>query len=56
MAITQQIVNGLLLGGVLALAALGFSIVWGILNIINLAHGTFVTFWSFKLYGLDPFL
>ena len=62
MAIAQQIVNGLLLGGVLALVALGFSIVWGILNIINLAHGAFimigafVTYWLFKLYGIDPFL
>ncbi len=60
--ISQTIVNGLLLGGVLALVALGFSIVWGIMNIINIAHGAFVmvgayvAFWLFKLYGLDPFL
>lgn len=62
MAIAQQTVNGLLLGGILALVALGFSIVWGILNIINLAHGAFVmigafvTYWMFRLLGLDPFL
>jgi len=60
--IGQTIVNGLLLGGILALVALGFSIVWGIMNIINIAHGAFVmigayvAFWLFKLYGIDPFL
>ncbi|HEY4864321.1 MAG TPA: branched-chain amino acid ABC transporter permease, partial [Candidatus Dormibacteraeota bacterium] len=36
---TQQVVLGLLLGGVYVAVALGFSLVWGILNIVNLAHG-----------------
>jgi len=40
--LTQGVVNALLLSGTLALVAIGFSIVWGILNIINLAHGAFV--------------
>ncbi|CAN5839244.1 branched-chain amino acid ABC transporter permease [soil metagenome] len=62
MVVGQQIINGLLLGGVLTLVALGFSLVWGIMNIINLAHGSFVmlgaymTFWMFNLFGIDPFL
>ncbi len=62
MVFGQQIINGLLLGGVLTLVALGFSLVWGIMNIINLAHGSFVmlgaymTFWMFNLFGIDPFL
>jgi len=62
MLTVQQIINGLLLGGVLALVALGFSLVWGILNIINIAHGSFVmigafvTYWLFDLFGVDPFL
>ena len=38
----QDLANGVLAGGILAVAALGFSLVWGILNIINLAHGAFV--------------
>ncbi len=59
---TQGIVNAILLSGTLALVAIGFSIVWGILNIINLAHGAFlmvgayITYWLFTLYGIDPFL
>src|SRR5947209_16917901 len=58
----QQIVNGILIGGVYVLVALGFSIVWGILNIINLAHGVFImlsafiTYFIWKATGLDPFL
>ncbi len=62
MGTVQQVINGLLLGGVLALVALGFSLVWGILNVINIAHGAFVmigafvTYWLFDLFGLDPFL
>jgi branched-chain amino acid transport system permease protein len=58
----QVIVNGLLLGGMLGLVGLGFSIVWGILNIINLAHaafimfGAYITFYLFDRLGLDPFL
>lgn len=58
----QQIINGLLIGGVYVLVALGFSIVWGILNIVNLAHGVFIMLGAFTTYfiwnatGLDPFL
>jgi branched-chain amino acid transport system permease protein len=58
----QITVNALLLSGILALVALGFSLVWGIMNIVNLAHGPFivlgayVTFWMHELWGVDPFL
>jgi branched-chain amino acid transport system permease protein len=58
----QDLVNGILAGGILAVAALGFSLVWGILNIINLAHGTFImlgayiTWQLFTSFHLDPFL
>ena len=49
-------------GGILALVALGFSLVWGIMNIINLAHGAFImlgayiTYQVFTSFHLDPFL
>ncbi len=62
MLIVQNLVNGLLLGGLYASVALGFSLVWGVMNVINLAHGAFimigayVTFWAFQLAGIDPFL
>ncbi|HYS01753.1 MAG TPA: branched-chain amino acid ABC transporter permease [Candidatus Eisenbacteria bacterium] len=58
----QQLVLGLLLGGVYVSVALGFSLVWGILNIVNLAHGAFViigayvTWVLFTRLGVDPFL
>jgi branched-chain amino acid transport system permease protein len=60
--VPQSIINGFMLGGTLALVALGFSIVWGILNIINLAHGAFLmlaayfAYFMFTGYGIDPFL
>lgn len=58
----QSLLNGLLLGGVYACVGLGFSLVWGVTNVINLAHGAlimlgaYVTFWSYRGLGLDPFL
>ncbi len=57
----QVLVNGLLAGGILAVVALGFSLVWGIMNIINLAHGAFVmmgaylSYVLFSAFGVDPF-
>lgn len=58
----QDLVNGILAGGILAVVALGFSLVWGILNIINLAHGAFVmlgaylTWQLFTSLHVDPFV
>lgn len=58
----QSVVNGLLLGGIYAVVAVGFSLVWGVMNVINVSHGAFVmlgayaTYWLFVLLGLDPFL
>jgi len=43
--IAQQVVLGLLLGGVYTAIALGFGLVWGVLNIVNLAHGALVLWW-----------
>jgi branched-chain amino acid transport system permease protein len=58
----QTAINGLLLGGIYALVAAGFSLVWGVMNIINMTHGAFVmlgaytAYWLFTYLGLDPFL
>ena len=38
----QIVVNGIILGGLYACVAVGFSLVWGVLNVINLMHGVFV--------------
>ena len=60
--IGQIAVNAVLLSGILALVALGFSLVWGIMNIVNLSHGAFIvvgaytTFWLHQLLHVDPFV
>lgn len=58
----QIFVNGVVLGGLYALMALGLALVWGVLNIVNLAHGAFImlgayaTYYLFTGAGIDPFL
>jgi branched-chain amino acid transport system permease protein len=58
----QSVIDGLLLGAVYAAVGVGFALVFGIMNVINLAHGSmimlgaYVTFWLWKLTGMDPFL
>jgi len=60
--LTQIIINGILKGGLYALMAMGMSLIWGVMNIINIAHGSFImlgaytTYWFFTLYGMDPFV
>ncbi|GAC1506707.1 MAG: branched-chain amino acid ABC transporter permease [Candidatus Dormibacteraceae bacterium] len=62
MDLLQHAVNGLLQGFLLALVGLGFSMVWGILNIVNLAHAAFIMLAAYLTYflwsgpGLDPFV
>jgi len=61
MDFVQHVLNGLLQGCILALIGLGFSLVWGILNIINLAHAAFIMLAAYLTYflwaglGMDPF-
>jgi branched-chain amino acid transport system permease protein len=58
----QVLINGLLLGGLYGLMALGMSLIWGVMNIVNIAHGAlimlgaYLSFWAFTLWGWDPFL
>jgi branched-chain amino acid transport system permease protein len=57
----QGIVSGLLAGGVYAMIALGMALIFGVMRVINVAHGTllmlggYTTYWLFSLYGLNPF-
>jgi branched-chain amino acid transport system permease protein len=44
--------DGLLVGCVYGLAAMGLSLVWGVMNVINLAHGVMIAFGMFALYFL----
>lgn len=60
--LAQILTNGILLGGLYAVMALGLALVWGVLNIVNLAHGAFImlgAYVSWHLYTylhIDPFL
>ena len=58
---SSSIVSGVLLGGMLALAALGLSIVLGVMRLVNLAHGDFLLVGAyagffFTFTGVDPLL
>jgi branched-chain amino acid transport system permease protein len=55
----QQTINGLSLGAMYALLALGFTLVYGILELINFSHfnvfmvGSFVAMWTLQMFGLS---
>jgi branched-chain amino acid transport system permease protein len=48
----QQLVNGLALGSLYALVAIGFSMIYGIVRLINFAHGDLVMIGAFSTLGL----
>ncbi len=56
----QAIVSGLLMGLIYALVAVGLSLIFGLMEIVNFAHGEFLmlsmffSFWFWALFGLDP--
>jgi branched-chain amino acid transport system permease protein len=58
----QLTLGGVFNGGLYAVAAIGLALVFGVMGIINVAHGHFivlgsyVAFWAFLLWGVDPFL
>ena len=58
----QTILDGLVLGGLYALAAVGFSLIFGVLGVVNLSHGAIVligaylTWFAWHMTGLDPLL
>ena len=60
--ILQVLLDGILMGGIYASCAVGFSLIFGVLRIINIVHGEFImlgaftTYWLHSLFGIDPFL
>jgi branched-subunit amino acid ABC-type transport system permease component len=58
----QYLVDGLLIGFVYGVAAMGMSLIWGVMDVINLAHGVLIALGSFGVYllftslGVDPYL
>ena len=60
--IIQIVVSGLLIGGVYGLIALGLTLIFGVMKIINFAQGSFmmlgmyVSYWVFVLFGIEPYI
>jgi branched-chain amino acid transport system permease protein len=60
--LAQVLANGLLLGGLYAAVAAGFSLVWGVLNVVNMLHGSaivlgsYAAFFAAQRFGINPFL
>lgn len=60
MALLQVVISGILIGGIYALVSSGLTLIWGILDVINFAHGSYVmlgmyvAYFSWALVGLDP--
>lgn len=61
-AVLQSLVLGLLVGSIYALASVGLTLIWGIVEVVNFAQadflmlGMFSAFWLHELWGLDPML
>ena len=57
----QTLINGVLVGGLYGVMVLGFSVIWGVMGVINLAHGEFLMIGAYltwilnKGYGWEPF-
>ena len=62
MLIVEVVLTGILLGGLYACMAIGFSVIWGVTNLINLAHGSMMIIGAYITWllathtGIDPFL
>ncbi len=60
-ALPQLLISTVLLGGIYALIAVGLTLIFGIMRVVNFAHGEFLmlgmylAFWSFALWGVDPY-
>src|SRR5947209_16290215 len=58
--LAQVIISGVLLGAVYALLAIGLNLIFGVMRVINIAHGdlmmlgAYSTYWLFTLWGVNP--
>lgn len=62
MGLLQTLVNEIVLGGLYSCLAVGFSLVWGVLNVVNMLHGSliilggYITYFAWHSYGIHPLL
>jgi branched-chain amino acid transport system permease protein len=60
--IIEDAINGILMGSIYGLTAMGLTIIFGVLKVINFAHGSmlmvgmYVTYWAVTLTGINPYL
>ena len=60
--VSQAVVTGILVGGVYGLTAMGLTLIFGVLDIVNFAHGAFLavalfaTYWLVSSFGMHPYL
>jgi branched-chain amino acid transport system permease protein len=60
--ILEDTINGILMGSIYGLAALGLTLIFGVMKVINFAHGSllmvgmYVAYWAVILTGLHPYL
>jgi branched-chain amino acid transport system permease protein len=61
MILSQQLILGVMIGGLYGLAAVGLSVIFGVLKVLNVAHGELImlggygAYWLSALLGFDPF-
>ncbi len=60
--IIEDMINGILMGSIYGLTAMGLTIIFGVLKVINFAHGSllmvgmYATYWAISLTGVHPYL
>jgi len=60
--LTASLLDGLLLGAIYGMAAMGLNLIWGVMSVINLSHGAMMTLGMFGAYalftyaGINPYL
>jgi branched-chain amino acid transport system permease protein len=60
--VTQAVINGILIGGVYSLVAVGLNLIFGVMKIVNFAHGAlmmlgmYIAYWAATLFAVNPYL